>query len=992
MFRYCIGMGQGCVCIRACGLKYSKYYELLVCADLTHLPLKALDNFEITSESAQEEPIDLLTLGQLRCLNEGAFVSGEIPGREAKIVSCEPLIDWAVDRCEGMVYVWAITPNMWYRLGTPSPRYVDLYNNVLLGVDIVEMGMKALGKDEDLVIKDLVENLCLNIKSSSVSRRRSSVPFHVKKFALSQLEAYMGKRKVPFNQKKKKGSGLKQADDYFVGLEDISDDDMPEDFDIEEEDVNEDIDEEELYKMRKKAWRKSKLHKKKVEEQRKIAIKEGERRSREAKEAETRGEPPPMSKKFRTPAKYVGRMLYIWGFLQEFGDALQLAPFSLPSLEAAISPGPSVDVILRCEDENDEVGAKETRSSTKHAASGTWDIQRIKDEDEGEYNNSSSANEAENHVQHDALVAASNFSSKGQSNCSEGNAEIETEDTISPSKKMTSDSRYDHVPTSKMTEESKASPGEEVRTSEIVARDNSSNYQAAEHLKEQNVDGTEQNGIQITPIVVPSVPIKRGRGRPRKDGSAPRPSMMRKAPQNIIYEPTIKTRRQKGIDIPLKHHDSDYEDVDFEDDDVDFSIDSSHKKMKRSKVNKPVTKTSWTPRPSCGPNDISAAIAAAQAAQNAYNKMMLQKYNVNSKTAQHLCPVDAAYAPSGVLLRDIVLSLVGAIQGTLKVPKSREEKPMTASVSDKRWGKSPFWDEAAANTIWSSKSASPDVKHAALRLAYSEFVDLGIEERISIIETLIEDALESPWLSSTLTKRIESYQQQISRGTVLDNMMMNEQTRIKQIQSQILQQVEQEAENDSNLSLPLREWLAWGKILGLGLRSHIGSDYYGRRYWVIGQEAGAFRVFCQSLATFDKGESEPDIWGWYEGAQINELVSWLHKANIKEELRLCAALQSAPLPISPSSSAGTSTVLQGEALQLQRSDGYRNINHPLLRGAWNLFKEGFMSSNPTTEEHATQAIEAILGSIAFWFGVCDLIYMCVVTATVLIGGICFVAF
>jgi hypothetical protein len=54
------------------------------------------------------------------------------------------------------------------------------------------------------------------------------------------------------------------------------------------------------------------------------------------------------------------------------------------------------------------------------------------------------------------------------------------------------------------------------------------------------------------------------------------------------------------------------------------------------------------------------------------------------------------------------------------------------------------------------------------------------------------------------------------------------------------------------------DWAAWMAAQRLGLRRALGADLRGRRYWCLGREAGAFRVYVE--------EEEGRLWGWYEGA------------------------------------------------------------------------------------------------------------------------------
>ena len=48
-----------------------------------------------------------------------------------------------------------------------------------------------------------------------------------------------------------------------------------------------------------------------------------------ARMKEERGAPPEMDRRWRVPREKVHEVLFLWGFLQEFGGVLKLAPFTL---------------------------------------------------------------------------------------------------------------------------------------------------------------------------------------------------------------------------------------------------------------------------------------------------------------------------------------------------------------------------------------------------------------------------------------------------------------------------------------------------------------------------------------------------------------------------------------------------------------------------------------------------------------------------------------
>lgn len=902
--------------------------------------MKAIDAFEITSDAG--EPIDLLSLGQMRCLDEDAVLSGELcaagtSGKNAKKnkklgkLSGEPVVDWAIDMCEDVWFVWVITKTAWYKLLSPSHRYDSMYQNVALAIDVLQRAVAVLYVDGNPDIKDIVESISEDLKNEGLSdsRRKSSVPVSIKKFVTSYLEAFCGRRKDTYEMSLRK-AGVWDTD---MEIDAISDEDMPDDFDPEDEILDEE--DEDFDRVRKKAWRTVKYKRKKALNDKIQMEKDRKRFEEESKAHRERGEPPAMRKSFRVPKEKVHEVLFLWSFFQEFGDLLQVPPFSFHALEAAFCPGPSVSITIdECSEDMKETREEEPGDEIKETSHMKAELDVKSEEITTEFENPEpSENRKEPFVGNDVV-------------CPGGAADAQpAEEEEDPSK--------DDIPNG--TEFAPQETKEEDEKIEGASHDNNDG-----HLEEIPVEEEKSAAVQ-------AVPEKRGRGRPRKDGSAPRPRApgVNKAPQNIIYEPTIKTRRQRGISVPSKHmaeYASMMELDDEVDDDDDYRVVLKRRKSQKLKPHavQPVVSDD------AGLNAIAEALKQTQKMQEEYEASIKEKYGVSSDIIKKGSALDKSYAPSGVLLRDIVLALLGVIDETLPKTNADRKRPSMATATLTTEQKNP-WPEEVANNVWSWDGVWKEAKAAALHLAYGDFIDLSVEERIDVVSGLLYEAIESNFLSNEISKRSDNFLQQQAARLALpceqphgNDLFLHYRSEIDSIMAPI-------EDSLSPGDRALTEWEVWKDILGVGTKAFIGEDFGGRRYWALGDGAGAFRVYCQEVDHDSDAAFEPqrDTWGWYEGFRLDELILWLKKADIHLERHLIAALTSAPSPTS--SPDGPAKKLSMIELSNWRLDGYKVINQPLLRGEWNLCK-----GRPTplsTELRVSQTIESMLGSISFWFKV-----------------------
>jgi len=405
-------------------------------------------------------------------------------------------------------------------------------------------------------------------------------------------------------------------------------------------------------------------------------------------------------------------------------------------------------------------------------------------------------------------------------------------------------------------------------------------------------------------------------------------------------------------------------------------------------------------------NPVAAALSAAQAAQDTYKKMIKSKYpELNPESVAAMPAVDRDSGSSGLLLRDLVVSLASAAAGLLPGAAAVAEgrpPPKTAKLTNPD-AEHPSWPERLANTVWGAPNSPPEARQAALKLAYGDYIDLLPEERLSLLVALTNAALSSEAMIAEISLRVDQFGVTTTRfdngaGDELDD----ENGRLAYAAAQAVQEAlspqpavptavpvvdgENAAEAPSSTAAdapsssssppsitPLNLWQKWHAAQNLGIRRPLGIDYRGRKYWALGRQSGAFRIFCQQpRSSREKGEKEEDRhtegrWGWYEGQSIQDLVAWLSSASIRCEAALITALGAAPLPMSGPIQSAPARHLIGEDLATQRANGYRGLILPLLRGEWNNRRDGTANTPPTSEQRIPLAIDVMLGAMPLWF-------------------------
>jgi len=941
------------------------------------LPLRTLNDFEICC--TKKEPVDLLQLAQKGRSSGDAVLSGTMIGECSGRVEGEKIVDYVIDRSTGFASVLLCTDIAWYRLESPAGAYAETFQNVAQVLQLVDLAMGLLQSIDEYAedIKNTVNEASKQLKSvQKTSKRKINVPGHVKKFATSCVQAHYRREKI----NKLSGAAADDDDDdqdFEMDLDAVSDEDMPDDFEAQDDDFEmHDLHGEEAQAAKKRAWRRVKYKRRKVSSGPKWDAKAF---ASDQEADRSRGEPPQMLKGFRIPTEKIHDVLFLWSFIQEFGDILRLPPITFSSLEAALCPGPSVAITLEEYNEAPELDSKENQdvSEAKPVKS------ENRDNNTSEIDTKGTNAEVKKEEDPDVCDDEPMESGLTKANANQNESEAAKERSKTPDEKscvndtkegsealnITSSSMERHLPAKVENSAPTATESETKAPADTVAP-------AAINT---NIENTEIQGTLST------VPVKRGRGRPRKDGSAPqpRPAALKVAPQNIILDPTIRTRRQRGVTVTSRKLEEYALDIDDIFNDEDYQLPKQRRKMHRPYVQRVQIQSSIYR--DNGHNEIAEALKQTQRMQEEYEASIREKYGVSSNIIKKGSPLDRPYSASGVLLRDIVLALLGVIDATLPQPKSDAKRPVTASAYVNKVQKAP-WTEEAANNVWSWAGVWNEAKEASLRLAYGDFIDLTASERIDILSALLYEAIESKFLSGEIAKRADKYSQQMAG----QSPFKCRQPHGADTKSEILSRVETEMNEEDSTSLSssknVKEWVAWCNVLGLGTKCHIGEDFRGRRYWALGRESGAFRVFCQEVQDHQNaGETvELDSWGWYEGVKLDELIAWLKQSDIKSERFLVAALSSAPSPTTSPTPSMPARKLNRNELEAQRSDGYKNINQPLLRGEWNLCQGRPAPS--TIDQRASQALESILGSISFWFkdsaypkkiyGILDIILTC----------------
>ncbi|DBB03841.1 TPA: hypothetical protein ACH3X1_012936 [Trebouxia sp. C0004] len=325
--------------------------------------------------------------------------------------------------------------------------------------------------------------------------------------------------------------------------------------------------------------------------------------------------------------------------------------------------------------------------------------------------------------------------------------------------------------------------------------------------------------------------------------------------------------------------------------------------------------------------------------------------------------IDTAGSASAVLLRDIHCSLLRMIQnqGVEKDKKEGKVQPVTAKLFSPDSGGSVPWTAQLAQLILAAPptKAAAAAKAAALKLAYMEYADLGLDERLALLQGLLEQALDCEEVRELITSKVEALALPRQKKPGKDGSTPGP---VKELPANP-KELEVTAPPGS-----CEEWVGWMEACRVGWRKALGYDMQRRRYWALGGGTGAWRVYVE--------EQEGCLWGWYEGQSLSNLVEWLKAAAIDREAGLLKALSQAPLPkkvpteghptkhtvSSKPEEAGE--LLSSSELEARRPDGFKFIIAPVLRGEGNWPS---ISLYGTMEQRLHFTVDALLARIPFWF-------------------------
>lgn len=937
------------------------------CPEGSSLPILDLDMFDIHTED-REESVDLLTMGHMRVSGETfVLVTGMLQApkkkstislslskvkntgndsEKARLVD-EEVLDWVVGWSIGTgntgtnnltedkrAVVYLVTKSAWYRLHRPSEAYAEVYQSVVTGVMLVELSSGQAEVVSDVPdVKGIVEEVAKEMRAGVLRGPDGhlpprNVPAHVKKFAIGHMEALYGQRIDSLSRYGfVDGEARAAAEDgrFDIGID-------------------------------------------------------GET----VRQRQERGPPPAMDSRWRVPKEKVHELLYLWGFLQEFGSILKLPPFTLGTLEAALSTGPTIDMAL-----NEVTFKAEDAKEMERIRAEAAEREREKDKRDGTGERpmlASSPNPDGTSVGGSSFarsLGTDNYATDGLDG-SDANGRDGMEDDAGNTStgydagtSVHPDSSAPDNLISKLEGDGEVNGKMGVPADMMVSRMEVDEARVNDEGPQLEVYGNgDPHGAtgSFNPAIDEGAVVKRGRGRPRKGvPGAPTPQLPHPAPQNVITDPTIKTRMQRGVAFNSKKFDDEFTtDVDylFEGDQPDDDYQPAKVRRKSSfKLSKKSNSHLFSPGMSAPgprvptPEELAAAAKDAQRRREEREARVKQKYGVSLDIIEKATVVDRSYAPSGVLVRDIVLALLSVVDETLVLPKGKHEpvRPEQASTYVARSHKL-LWPAALANTVWSYEQSSEQLKATALRLAYGDFIDLSAAERIDVLCGLVSEIIESPLLANIMVKKADDYAQFHAVRPPWKCVKPHGVDMAQGIQKEIDQRAEKvikaSISEDSpspvpSISRPMAKWTSWLSLLGLGTLAPVGDDANGRRYWALGEESGAFRIFCQDVKD---DASNDDSWGWYEGERLDQLVAWLKVCDIRAERPLVAALSTAPR-----STSGDSTKL----IEISRQDGYRSITSPLLRGEFN-----HCNTKPaalTMDQRSSRAVEVMLGAISFWF-------------------------
>lgn len=385
--------------------------------------------------------------------------------------------------------------------------------------------------------------------------------------------------------------------------------------------------------------------------------------------------------------------------------------------------------------------------------------------------------------------------------------------------------------------------------------------------------------------------------------------------------------------------------------------EASESDGKTGKVQQPpMVASPPNPTPPVPLDPMAAAIAAAR---DAYVSMLRDKYGVPPSEVMSpfgpLVPaVDFDHAGSALLLKELAGSLFSLLQLDRAAQGAAQQGDIPAVVT--------AWPEQLSALAWNFQHASVQTKNAALKLAYSEWLDLSVEERMIVLVAAVEAALETETIIAEVNRRVEAMAASGNRAGGPDSGGAEDEEddaggglglAAAAAATATAATAAGSGTGPDVIDSPLDRWERWCKAQNLGVRRAVGTDFRGRRYRVLGGREGAFTLFCETPSPSPKLKSS---WGMYQGKEaIHELTAWLRRCTIRCEASLIAVLSSAPFPLG---------VPRPTQTRITTSSNSKSIS-PVLHGMFNI-QDGKQDAQMAPKLLAL-AIESLLACVPYWF-------------------------
>ena len=374
-------------------------------------------------------------------------------------------------------------------------------------------------------------------------------------------------------------------------------------------------------------------------------------------------------------------------------------------------------------------------------------------------------------------------------------------------------------------------------------------------------------------------------------------------------------------------------------------------------------------------------------------------------------PLDADAAAAALLLRDVHLALLRCIDATLHKPGAKcPPQPLAASYVVRTGHgivvSAQHWSQRAAATVHSFAHEVTDsdaALAAAMDLYATDYAHLPLPQRLTVLRALTELALASEALREQVSARMDAPMStlKLQRPRLMPAESIGGKMRVygSAKSGKGAPRIEPDddwAAHEAAARGPrpgdVLAWYDWCVAERIGLGRALGSDLAGRRYWVLGGGAGAWRVYVEGAGGGGGGRE----WGFYEGPSLAALIRWLAAGAIECEAPMLRSLLSVPWLLKPgaprtaAAAAGSGggagagaggagsgaaeaadaalppdeSMAPPEEMAAARLDGYRGLCGPLVYGELN-FDKGAVPAGGAHGRLA-QGMTALLSLLPFW--------------------------